>query len=921
MAEVQAPSSQFSALQKTSDGKFHLAKKTFDGTVDPYALITELSEAKAANIQVYRDEIEINTDKKIPAIEELRLKTKTLQTSLEKLTNDLRVNYGSTQTYPNALNAKVATLKKDDGAVSIRADVIAQATENDHTFSITQVAKKDYIKSGFIASKISDEVSFSGNLSINNTIIHIDATDTLSKISDKINAASETTNVIANIIQTGDDGNYMITLEATEFAKPINFQGTTGSSSTLFGLVPSKNTTAESLADVGAGPLNDTINSEFACSDHTATLHLNGSLQINGETFTITSGVSTIDSIISDINANVLAGVTASLQTIVSNGITSYGLTLTATSAGVPIDFTGTATTLLGLIPNSENTISDQNYDNISSGFTTLDPDAAMGYAGSLVLNNQTITLTTNTTLNQLISSINDNKDANVTASLALVDGTTDTYYLKITANTKGDPISMNGTAGTDSSLTSPLGLKLPATNTNIDNLIAKFSFDGIEMTRSSNTVKNLISGVTFTLNAESESNTIFSIENLKTEGFTAISDMVTAYNELVKALAVHKKEKSDGTPDASATLYGDRLLSQIEYLLQNIRSGPSLGNTLSDESYQGLSAIGIDFTTAKDPGEDNIPGMMLLNKEKLIDCISNKPYVNIIQLFGNYAQSSNPHFSVFELSSSVSDKIIGKDVAVSYQYIGPQSTDEKYNANFTMPQPTTALGEVVAGKEITIEYFQNSDNTFSASFYGIQNQPSVRVDNIIDGQIILPENSIFKGLKLTFNGTAPDAGGNSLKATVTLPDYVATLSCSGVDTVTVKGVQFNKIEGPKGSAFEGLIFGYQSGATSPLVMDGASFTTTLMLTQGVAVKFAEELNNATKRHMPGVDPTGLFDLSVEELLSQNKTNQKNIEIESEAVERQKRAYEPLIQRLYALNDSYLHITAVLEKINSHNKK
>ncbi len=915
--------SQFSQLQKTADGKFHLSKKVADGTIDPYELIQELSAVKTAQVEYYQDKIDINTNKKTPALEELRTKAKTLQNCLEKLTNDPRINYGSTQSYSNALSSKAASVKKSDAnpAVSIRADTLAKATENDHKINVTQISSKDRVKCGLYVDKSTDQVGFSGTLSVNNALITIDTTDTIYQICNKINASSVNSNVNSTVVQVSEDGGYYLMIEANDFATPINFYGTPPTSPSLFGLAPRANTPESDLADVGAGPLQDVIESEYYCSDHAGALDIAGDLVLNGHTFTITKDMTTLDDLIDAINGNVSANITASYYTTTTErGDTVYGLKLTGNVAGSVIDFTDTSSSLLGIVPSVATTdLASGSYDSITSGFIATDADVAMGVSGNLVLQNETFTLTETTTLTELMNLINENDKVDLTAELALVDGETNQFRLKLTNTIAGEVINMLGCVPTEAGLLDDAGLKVPPTTTSLDDLIAKFTFNGIEMTRDSNTIKNLMPNVTFSLITPSEDDTIFSIEYMKQDGYDAVKNFVDAYNDVMRTLHKHKQENPDGTPAADATLYGDRVITQFEYLLRHVQEAPTLGNKRSSTSYMGLSDIGISFTTTKNPGDENIPGMMLLNTGTLSACIADKSYDDLIRLFGNYCESSNPMFSVFDVGSKFPSRLLGKDIAVTYRYDGVKDGDSPYTDNFTMLEPSVALNESVAGKAVTITYTQSTDTSFSIAISGIEGQATVTVDNVLDGHVVMPANSIFKGLKFDFIGTAP-AIGNSIVATVKLPEYVAVLSCSGEADVTISNVRNNIIEGPVGSIYEGLVFGYQYGSTSPLSMGGGTINTTLSLTKGIAVGFLDEVAEATLRTPEGQDATGLVDLAVMLLDSENETNTKRISDAQAAAERQRKGLEPFILRLYNLNESLSQVLFILDKMTNAKK-
>lgn len=907
----------FSELKRTPDGRLHLPPKVSGNTIDPLQLIEEMASVKKINVEKYQDEIKLNSDERIPAIEELRTKAKTFQGVCEKLSNDMRGMYGSPLAKPNALSAKIASIySNENDAVSIRADIKATATNNNHRLNVTQVASKDRVITGFVAPLMTTEIGVNGTLSINNTLITISETDTLAQIADHINVQLSSTNVTASVLQTSDLGNYQLVLESTQFATPINFQGTQGTSGSLFGLVPSQNTSAESLADQGNGPLTDVVTSAFTCSDHTAAMPFSGNLSINGQVFTLTGGTTTLDDLINDINSNTNANVTASLNTITNGTTTTYGLTLTATVAGTPLDFSATDYTLLGIIPQTPTAnLAATATDTIRSPFEIADADQAMNYNGTLVINNQSVTLTESMTLNQLIAAINETSHIGVTASLQQ-DGTTNNYYMQLTATTQGVPIEMNGIQGTDSTLTGTNGLMVPSSNTSLDSLVAKFTFDGVNMTRNENIITNLLPGVTITLNTVSTQNTIFAIEYNQQGAFSALSDFVDAYNDLVRALHVHKQTNIDNKPLDDAILYGNTIILQMERILMHVLDGPILGNTATDSSYFSLANIGITSYKSNDPKDLGIDRLLKIDTEQLISSIT-KNHQSIIQLLGNFSSSSNPGFMVYDMSNQLSTTILGKPITVDYRYLGATSTDETFASNFSVPQPSATLSKIAAGQTVTLSYMQNSDGTFSASLYGIQNQQTVTVNNIVDGIITFPQGSIFDGLAINFIGQTPPDQNTPIVTTLTLPSYQATLSCPGIDDVVVNNVLDSLIEGPKGSVYEGLTIGYTINKTTPLVMNGSSVTTTLTLTRGIMIDLIRQLDNATQRHIEGQPITSLFDTHIEDLLSENKISQKNIKSEEEAAARYRESLEPLLKKLYDVNQTASMVSNVLERMNA----
>lgn len=887
------------------------------GNLDPNTISDNIATIQRQKSEVYQDKITLNVDKKIPAIEDLRTKVETLNSSLKKLTNDLRSNYlGSDSSIPNALNAKISRSRgASDGAIVLSIDPIAKATITDHVINVAQKAKSDSITCGINFKSPNDTVDFSGNLVINNQVIPITAgVSTLNTIINSINSTTEFSNVVASSLCISNTKGYELILDSTKLAQPINFLGNAGTDALILGgagldITPTDPSTFDAEA-------TDEITSGYTNTSKTTAVGFSGNLVINNQAITI-SATSTLESIQNSINyisdkTNVIASI--------SDG-PDYALVFTSTQAGVPIKFNALTTdvSLKGdnaLIPltntNAEDIVDIK--DKIISTYTTSDPAAAANFKGNLLINNQLITITESSSLNSIRDAINNlSKEARVIASIATDEN--GMSQLVIESTQTGIPIDFVG-ATTDSRLRGTNKFITSTTNTDVVSLIAKLSINGRNIERSDNIISDAIVGVKITIEAESSENTIFAIDYDKTQAFKAIDEFVTNYNLVVDAVKEQRKMQADGkTPDEKAILYGADILNTVDNLLNYATNTAVVGSGIND--YKSLSDIGIMINSnISNDGKNELSGKLTVNTQILQEKMLNDDFGKIVRLFGNFAQSHNPQFYASSMPEKLTHNIAGKPITLTYSYVGATSTDETFNTNFIVPEPTQALNYSVAGQTVSLSYALNDDGvTYSATITG-SNLKDEKGD-LISGEKLtatatltndnktftFPKNSIYAGLVINFKDDAiPPTADSPITTTLTLPQLQATLSLDGEEDVVINNVRDDFIKAPKDSIYEGLKIGYVvMGKYLPLALN-QSMQTTLTLTEGVAVSFNKALSAATPRYNPAKNeiPTSAFDISIQTLLDENKENESRVKEIIEDAERKRELSEKDRQRLYA---------------------
>ena len=189
----------------------------------------------------------------------------------------------------------------------------------------------------------------------------------------------------------------------------------------------------------------------------------------------------------------------------------------------------------------------------------------------------------------------------------------------------------------------------------------AKFNFNGIDITRSSNKVDDLIIGVTFNLNNVDEKNSTTGAlkESVITIGkdtdavVKSLKSMVTAYNDLISNITT--ATSYDRENDVAGTLNGMSEITGIKRKLQNL-----FESTNSDG--KSLQSFGFSFTEK---------GVLSVDESKLKDTIS-KDYEGFKSFFTNSTEYKNAGvFGKETINTNLKDisgtlKINGKEIKIT---------------------------------------------------------------------------------------------------------------------------------------------------------------------------------------------------------------------------------------------------------------
>jgi flagellar hook-associated protein 2 len=267
----------------------------------------------------------------------------------------------------------------------------------------------------------------------------------------------------------------------------------------------------------------------------------------------------------------------------------------TSTAAGTIAAITPDKTASIGSFTLKVNRLATKDAVNSSSTFAS-NTSTPVSTDGTLRINGQSIALTSGMTLDQIKDAINAKTGtSNVSASVIKVDSTH--YKLSLQGTTTGKAIDLTGS---DASITTDLSLAgSGATDTSLS---AELAYNGVTVTRSTNTVTDLVGGVTFDLfNADPASTLSVDIKSDSSAISTAIGDFVTAYNDVVDFVKTQNTISADGTVPDTAVLFGNSslrtLYSQIQSSVAKAVGGVSGINNLRDAgiSFDATNKLSVD--------------------------------------------------------------------------------------------------------------------------------------------------------------------------------------------------------------------------------------------------------------------------------------------------------------------------------------
>lgn len=238
-----------------------------------------------------------------------------------------------------------------------------------------------------------------------------------------------------------------------------------------------------------------------------------------------------------------------------------------------------------------------------------------------------TISLTdSQTSLSGIVSAINSSS-GNVSASI--IKASDGDYRLLLSSKSTGTDGDMTISVSGDDTLQAAIGYDASATGTQNMSVQtasqnAKLSVNGVDIERSSNTISDALTGVTFNLKAASTSSDgeTLSVTASTSTTATAIKSWVAAYNSLQSTIASVTKytavEAGDDQSTTNGALLGDSSVRTIQSRLSSSLTSVQSG-TFSILAQMGIT---IDPSTSS----DGTTGTLDVDDTKLTAALTNNP-------------------------------------------------------------------------------------------------------------------------------------------------------------------------------------------------------------------------------------------------------------------------------------------------------
>ncbi len=548
----------------------------------------------------------------------------------QALNSNLAALQSSVKTLSNQATTNIPTGASTTPAAATIATQVG-ATLGSHTLSISQLAQAQEVVSASVSSSTT-ALGKSGSFTLNGKTVQVNATDALSDVAAKINGAGA--GVSANVVAVGT-GDYRLTLTSSQTgtANGISASDTGGTVLKDLGVIAAgpaglrqaisytqgatTYTGAASLTLASATQPVGTLLGIAAGSAPSGTFHLtNGGTGAGNEAdVAVDLNTDSLASIANTINKAGVSGVSAEVVTvpdaygnlnrvhqlrIVSSGSTQPTPS-TATSA-IPSYTAGVTTYGGSLTVDGQNVALSGNSNSVAQIQAAI--QATTGNSGiTATISGSNLVLTdpagnpitaTLTSLNSYASLVNRGSFANP-------------------AIANGSPAKPAATAFTDTNgALSTLGVLQNAyTKTVVAAQDAKFNLDGLDLTRGTNVVSDIIPSATVTLlsgTATAPATTTLNVTQNTQSVVQAVNAFANAYNA-VQSFITNENTFTPPTGGAGAVskspaLFGSPALTQIQQTLSQALTAVSGKNTLGSigvslDQHNSLTVDTAALTTA----------------------------------------------------------------------------------------------------------------------------------------------------------------------------------------------------------------------------------------------------------------------------------------------------------------------------------
>lgn len=230
-------------------------------------------------------------------------------------------------------------------------------------------------------------------------------------------------------------------------------------------------------------------------------------------------------------------------------------------------------------------------------GSSVSDQTASLGYTGTFSIglaggSSANISISSSMTLQDVVDAIN-NQTSTTNVQASIIQVSSDKFEMVLSGTKDAADIQTSSVSGDD--VLSELGVTDGSGNfTDVlqTSQAAKLKLDGVELTRDTNDITDVLSGVTFNLLQSTATGTSLniSIGSDTSQIQTALQTFVTDYNSLRDFVNTQQQTNSDGTASSSSALFGDGTMRDIM-----TRAEQALNSSVGGMS---LSSLGLSFNT-----------------------------------------------------------------------------------------------------------------------------------------------------------------------------------------------------------------------------------------------------------------------------------------------------------------------------------
>lgn len=377
--------------------------------------------------------------------------------------------------------------------------------------------------------------------------------------------------------------------------------------------------------------------------------------------------------------------------------------------------------------------------------------------AGTFTVNGAEITLDTTDTLNSIAQKFNNvaNQSGVLATVVKVEDGEFILSFTGLETGTEFD-FDLEDTVGTVSDPDGVISQIVFTTNQTAADAV--FKLDGVEITRSTNTITDLVDGLTFNILQETPTGTpptfTVDVDADTTTPRNSIIALADAYNALKVFAAEQQATNADGTYASTAILATNQTFrTTMDVITSQISSVVS---GLPDGDPSSLADIGITFTTS--PATATTPEVrnVLTIDDDILTAALASDFNEVRDLFQFTLTSSNVNLQIFSRTNALGISDFTLDVNPFAEQVTQEITvaDADTQIAFTTPsEGQFGVGDIIINGETISIIDGDTLNTIESKFN------AVSANSGVTASVVEVETGVFT---ITFTAI-PQAGEANL--------------------------------------------------------------------------------------------------------------------------------------------------------------